>query len=97
MSERDERDSEVHEKAAPAAPSDSPAAVPAGDGKLDLEPVGRNPRFVIRLVLALLVGLIAAAFVGMKLKGVAANCGAGLVRPGESVVPASESQPDAGR
>jgi hypothetical protein len=52
-----------------------------------LVPVGRDWRFVGRLVALLLVGLIAAAFVGAKLKGFAGDCGAGLIRPGSTVIP----------
>ena len=54
---------------------------------LDLQPVGRDWRFVYRLVAALLVALVVASFLAWKLKGAAASCGAGLVRPGSSVIP----------
>ncbi len=57
-----------------------------------LVPVERDRRFLYRLVALILVGVIAAAFVGAKLKGWASSCGAGLIRPGTSVIP-----PDRGR
>ncbi len=63
---------------------------PPSSGHVDestLLPVGRDRRFVYRLVAALLVGIIAAAFVGAKLKGWAGTCGAGLIRPGSTVIP----------
>lgn len=69
-------------------PDAKPSSEPKGD--LDLEPVRRDPRFIVRLVLLLLVGFIGASFVGLKLKGMAAGCGGGLVQPGSSVVPPSE-------
>jgi hypothetical protein len=68
---------------------------PVSTGQVDestLLPVDRDRRFVYRLVAALLVGVIAAAFVGAKLQGWAGHCGAGLIRPGASVIP-----PDARR
>lgn len=52
-----------------------------------LVPVERDRRFLFRLVALILTGLIAAAFVGAKLKGWAGTCGAGLIRPGSSVIP----------
>ncbi len=52
-----------------------------------LVPVERDRRFLFRLVALLVVGVIAAAFVGAKLKGWAGTCGAGLIRPGSSVIP----------
>jgi hypothetical protein len=76
------------------------AKSPESRDSLDLEPVQRDSRFIVRLVLLTIVGLIAATFVGMKLKGVAANCGSGLIRPGSSVVPAENNDhagSDAGR
>ena len=67
---------------------DKPSSKPEGD--LDLEPMPRDPRFIVRLVLMLIVGFIGASFVGLKLKGMAAGCGSGLVQPGSSVVPPPE-------
>jgi hypothetical protein len=52
-----------------------------------LVPVERDRRFLFRLVALFLTGAIAAAFVGAKLKGWAGTCGAGLIRPGSSVIP----------
>jgi len=52
-----------------------------------LEPITRDHRFVVRLVLFCLVGVTAAAFVGNKIRGAAGNCGAGLIRPGGTVIP----------
>ena len=52
-----------------------------------LLPVERDRRFLFRLVALILVGVIGAAFVGAKLKGWAGACGAGLIRPGASVIP----------
>lgn len=69
-----------------AAPPDPPDRHGA-PRDLGLEPVGRDPRFLVRLILALLVGLIAASYVGLKLKGAASGCGSGLIRPGTTVIP----------
>lgn len=52
-----------------------------------LVPVERDRGFLYRLVALILVGVIGAAFVGAKLKGWAGTCGAGLIRPGSSVIP----------
>lgn len=52
-----------------------------------LEPVTRDGRFIVRLVLLCLLGVIAAAFVGARLKGAVGSCGAGLIRPGGTVIP----------
>lgn len=73
-------------------PKDPPGApeAPPSTGTVDerlLLPIERDWRFLYRLVALLLVGLIAAAFVGWKLKGLAAGCGSGLVRPGSTVIP----------
>lgn len=70
------------------APEDDPP--PPSTGTVDestLLPVERDRRFIVRLVLALLVGLIAAAFVAVKIRSAAGACGAGLIRPGSSVIP----------
>jgi hypothetical protein len=53
----------------------------------ELEPVTRDRRFIVRLVLALLVGLLGAILIGRWMRGAAANCGSSLVRPGASVIP----------
>lgn len=73
---------------ADADPTDD--AVPPSRGAVDessLLPIERDRRFVVRLVLALLVGLIAAAFVAAKLRSEAGSCGAKLIRPGSTVIP----------
>lgn len=57
-------------------------------------PMKRDYGFLVKLVGALLVGIVAAGFVGWKIRSAAAGCGAGLVRPGSSVVPPS-SEPNA--
>lgn len=67
-----------------------PQGEPEPRGTVDestLEPVGRDRRFVVRLVLLLLVGLLAATFVGSKLQRAAGSCGADLVQPGSTVIP----------
>ena len=69
--------------------------IPPSSGQVDestLLPVERDKRFVYRLVAALLVGVIAAAFVGSKLQGWAGSCGAGLIRPGTSVIPSNSQR-----
>jgi hypothetical protein len=53
----------------------------------ELEPVTRDGRFIVRLVLALTVGLMAAIAIGAWMRGAAANCGSSLVRPGANVIP----------
>ncbi|MBL8604111.1 MAG: hypothetical protein JNK72_19440 [Myxococcales bacterium] len=66
------------------------AELPPSTGQVDedaLEPMPRDTRFVVRLVLACLVGVIAAGFVGLKLQGAAGSCGRGLIAPGGSVIP----------
>jgi hypothetical protein len=63
---------------------------PAPGGHVDestLLPVERDRRFLLRLVLMLLVGLIAGSFVAMKLRNEAGSCGAKLMRPGSTVIP----------
>ncbi len=57
----------------------------------ELEPMRRDRGFLVRLVAAAIVGIIAAAFVGYKLKHVASGCGAGLIRPGSSVIPSGDA------
>ncbi len=73
--------------------ADEDPSLPPSTGSVDestLQPVERDRRFVYRLVAALLVGVIAATFVGSKLQGWAGSCGAGLIRPGSSVIPSNE-------
>jgi len=52
-----------------------------------LEPMKRDSAFLYRLVALLVIGAAIAAFVGLKIKSAAANCGAGMLRPGGSVIP----------
>jgi hypothetical protein len=63
-------------------------ASPEPERDLDLEPMRRDGRFLVRLVLALLVGAMAATVIGWKMHSLAASCGAGIIRPGGSVIPA---------
>ncbi len=71
-----------------SAPDDEPPVPSTGTvDESTLVPVERDRRFVVRLVGLMLVGLLAAAFVGAKIKGFAGTCGAGLIRPGSSVIP----------
>lgn len=71
-----------------AAPDEEPEPPSTGAvDERDLVPVERDTRFVYRLVALLLLALVAAAFVGAKLKGWGASCGAGLIRPGSTVIP----------
>ncbi len=63
---------------------------PESTGTVDensLVPMGRDWRFVFRLVSLLVIAGMSAAFVGYKLQRAAAGCGASLVRPGASVIP----------
>ncbi len=72
----------------PSEPSDLPPVPSTGAvDESTLLPVERDRRFLVRLVLLLLVGLIAGAFVAMKLRGAAGSCGAKLIRPGSTVIP----------
>lgn len=72
----------------PSEPSDTSPVTPTGTvDESTLLPIERDRRFLVRLVLLLLVGLIAGAFVAMKLRGVAGSCGAKLIRPGSTVIP----------
>lgn len=69
-------------------PSDNPLATSTGAvDESTLLPVERDRRFLVRLVLLLLVGLVGGAFVAMKLRGAAGSCGAKLIRPGSTVIP----------
>jgi hypothetical protein len=68
-----------------------PESPPSGSVD-DLEPMGRDRVFVIKLVVALVLGLVVAALVGWKIKTSAAGCGAGLIRPGSSVIPSESLQ-----
>jgi len=72
-----------------------PDPVPHGSGTVDeatLVPVGRDRRFVARLVLLCAVAVLAAAFVGARLQRAAGSCGASLIRPGASVIPPQRGQ-----
>jgi hypothetical protein len=74
-------------------PNEDPPVVSTGSvDESTLLPVERDRRFVVRLVLALLVGLIATSFVAMKIRSAAGACGAGLIRPGSTVIPPRSSQ-----
>ncbi|MDP3279239.1 MAG: hypothetical protein Q8Q09_28875 [Deltaproteobacteria bacterium] len=71
----------------PKAPDHDAQREPAAD--LDLEPVGRDSRFVFRLVSALILGAFAALVIGAWMRGAAANCGSKILQPGATVIPAS--------
>jgi hypothetical protein len=71
----------------PSEADDRPNA--NGDGPpLDLEPVGRDGRFIYRLVAGSIVATLAVVFIGGWARGAAAHCGSGLIRPGSTVIPA---------
>lgn len=75
-------------------PSPEPTEPPS-TGRVDeseLEPVPRDTRFVLRLVFSLLAGLMAALWVGAKLKSNAASCGGNLLRPGATVIPTNNAR-----
>lgn len=72
----------------PSEPSDTPPVVSTGAvDESTLLPVERDRRFLVRLVLLLLVGLVGGSFVAMQLRGAASSCGAKLMRPGSTVIP----------
>jgi hypothetical protein len=48
----------------------------------------RDGRFIYRLVLLVALAIIGAVIVGGWMRGAAAHCGASLVRPGGTVIPA---------
>jgi hypothetical protein len=73
--------------AVPEPSDDLPVASGGAVDESTLLPVERDRRFVVRLVLMLLVGLIAGSFVAMKLRNEAGSCGAKLMRPGSTVIP----------
>lgn len=52
-----------------------------------LVPMGRDWRFLAKLLVGLALGAIVAAFVGWKLQSAAARAGSNLLRPGASVIP----------
>jgi hypothetical protein len=54
---------------------------------LELEPISRDGRFVYRLVAGFMIAILAVLLVGGWIKGAAASCGAGLIRPGATVIP----------
>lgn len=67
--------------------------LPPSAGVVDessLVPVGRDRRFLVRLVLLALVALVASSFVALKLQRAAGSCGASLIRPGATVIPAQD-------
>lgn len=64
--------------------------LPPSAGKVDestLQPVERDRRFVVRLVLMLAVAVVVATSVGGWIQRRAGACGAGIIRPGSSVIP----------
>ncbi len=67
---------------------------PPSTGTVDessLQPVSRDRRFLLRLTLLAGVATLAATFVGAKLQRAAGACGASLIRPGSTVIPAERS------
>jgi hypothetical protein len=67
---------------------------PPSSGTVDessLQPVTRDRRFLVRLALLAMVATVAATFVGAKLQRAAGACGASLIRPGSTVIPAERS------
>ena len=72
---------------APEPNDDLPVASSGAVDESALLPVERDRRFVVRLGLMLLVGLIGGSFVAMKLRNEAGSCGAKLMRPGSTVIP----------
>jgi hypothetical protein len=72
---------------APEPPDEAPVASTGTVDESTLLPVERDRRFVVRLVLLLLVGLVAGAFVAAQLRHYAGTCGARLIRPGDTVIP----------
>jgi hypothetical protein len=71
--------------------ADAPAPPPPDDDE-DL-PVTRDYSFLVKLVVALALGVVAAALIGWKLQSVAAGCGSSLVRPGGTVIPREQPSP----
>lgn len=72
---------------------------PPSTGTVDessLQPVPRDRRFLVRLALLAAVATVAATFVGAKLQRAAGACGASLIRPGSTVIPAERSAEPAG-
>ena len=72
---------------APESTDDVPVSSSGAVDESTLLPLERDRRFVVRLVLLLLVGLVAGAFVAMQLRHAAGSCGAKLIRPGSTVIP----------
>ncbi|MFO0627503.1 MAG: hypothetical protein U0325_17985 [Polyangiales bacterium] len=67
---------------------------PPSTGTVDeasLQPVTRDRRFLVRLALLAAVATGAATFVGAKLQRAAGACGASLLRPGSTVIPAERN------
>lgn len=72
---------------------------PPSTGTVDessLQPVTRDRRFLVRLALLAGVATVAATFVGAKLQRAAGACGASLIRPGSTVIPAERSAEPSG-
>jgi hypothetical protein len=70
--------------------ADTPTEEPQSTGHVDesqLEPVTRDSRFIVRLILGVTVGLMLAIAIGAWMRGAAANCGSSFVRPGANVIP----------
>lgn len=79
----------IDPSAAMAEPADE--TPPPSTGTVDessLQPVTRDRRFLVRLALLAAVATVAATFVGAKLQRAAGACGASLIRPGSTVIPA---------
>lgn len=73
-----------------------PSSDGAPEGKVDestLVPMERDRRFLVRLVSMLIIGLIVAVWLSAKMVNAAGACGAGLIRPGSSVIPPEHSAP----
>lgn len=72
---------------APEPSADPPITSSGTVDESTLVPVERDRRFLVRLVLMLLVGLVAGSFIAVKLRNGASTCGARLIRPGSTVIP----------
>jgi hypothetical protein len=70
--------------------ADTPSEEPPSTGRVDesqLEPVTRDSRFIVRLILIVPVALMIVIAIGAWMRGAAANCGSSFVRPGANVIP----------
>lgn len=56
-----------------------------------LEPIRRDRVFLYKLVFAIAVGITVTVMIAGRMKRAAAGCGAGLIRPGASVIPPEPS------